>query len=495
MDGTRRVPEGRSRRTWKVRTRVLVLMLSVILLGLVLAGTVTFAIQFAQLNQRVDDELIQEVEELEQIAVAGPNDDRRSYTDLTALFNAFLLHSLPGRHESMITVIGDGLALKPGGEQPFDLDQPVVMQTVDAVYEEGQSTFTDLELDGKTLRLVVASVRLTDDAPRAALVVGVDVGAQRQQIYESMRTYGLVTLGTTALAAITGYAASGRLLRPLAQLREATSSIDAQDLTRRVEVEATDTDIAELTVTFNQMLDRLETGFLHQRQFLDDAAHELRTPITIIRGNLELMTPGDETDVKQTRELVLDEADRMQRLVDDLLLLARAQRPDFLRLETIEVASLADEIKDRVHLIGDRRWSGSAEGLRGRIQADRQRVLQAVVQLAANAVQFTEPSDRITVALTMQPASPEVRRRVGEAVAHRYLVISVEDTGVGIEADQLDRIFERFGRAESEKAVEGSGLGLAIVAAIARAHNGAVTVESEVHVGSVFRLWLPADRM
>src|SRR5690606_40081055 len=110
----------------------------------------------------------------------------------------------------------------------------------------------------------------------------------------------------------------------------ATATIDTEDLTSRVEIRSADNDVAQLAHNFNQMLDRLEQGVANQRQFLDDAAHELRTPLTIIRGNLELMEVGDAEDVDQTRTLVLDELDRMKRLVSDLLMLARSQRPGFL---------------------------------------------------------------------------------------------------------------------------------------------------------------------
>jgi two-component system, OmpR family, sensor kinase len=494
MDATQKVSAGRPRRTWTVRTRVLALNLAVILTGLLIAGTVTFAVQFADLNARVEEELVQENDELRQTVFLGPNRDGiLPYDDIEALFRSFLRNSLPGTHEWMMTMVGDR-GLVPGGEPPFDLNQPVVHAAIEANWEEGRAKFADVQLDdGTQLRLLIGDVRVNGDHDRGVLVVGIDVGAQRQPIFDNMRTYVLVALITTILAGLTGYWAAGRLLRPLSELRAATSAINPHDLTRRMEVMDADKDITELAVRFNEMLDRLERGFADQRQFLDDAAHELRTPLTIIRGNLELMTIEDPEDVRTTRDLVLDEMDRMQRLVDDLLLLAKSERPDFLKPELVDAVSLADEIKDRVHLIGDRRWRGTAEGLSGRILADRHRVLQAVVQLAANAVKFTEPADRINVTLTMQPPTPQVVRQIPGDVADRYLVISVEDTGVGIPADQLDRVFERFGRAEANQQAEGSGLGLAIVAAIARAHQGAITVESTVGVGSAFRLWLPAD--
>jgi signal transduction histidine kinase/DNA-binding response OmpR family regulator len=299
--------------------------------------------------------------------------------------------------------------------------------------------------------------------------------------------------GTMLLAGLTGHVMAGRLLRPLTQLREATSAITPEDLTRRVDVSNADNDVAQLGRTFNQMLDRLEAGIVDQRQFLDDAAHELRTPLTIIRGNLELVTADDPEDVAATRDMVLDETDRMQRLVDDLLLLAKAQRPDFVRPEPVDVAAFAEELLDRVHLLGERRWAraGSATGV---VRADRQRLQQAAVQLAANAVKFSEPGDSVTVGLSWSQPSAEVRARVPRAT-ERYLVVSVQDTGAGLEPDQAERVLERFDRGgDNASNVEGSGLGPAIVMAIAEAHQGTVTLDSQVGIGSTFRCGFPATR-
>jgi signal transduction histidine kinase len=298
-----------------------------------------------------------------------------------------------------------------------------------------------------------------------------------------------VALATLLLAGFAGHLVAGRLLRPLSQLREATAGIDTEDLTRRVEISSADNDVAQLSLNFNQMLDRLEAGFADQRQFLDDAAHELRTPLTIIRGNLELMAAEDAADVEQTRELVLDELDRMKRLVDDLLLLAKSQRPDFVRMQPVDVTELAGELKDRVHLLGERQWEASGTAT-GEVMADRQRLQQAVVQLAANAVKFTGPDDRIELGVDWSPPTASVREQV-EDPAGRYLVITVRDTGTGIDPDESERIFDRFARGDNVQGVEGSGLGLAIVQAIVRAHHGAVTVDSLPGRGSTFRLWIP----
>lgn len=479
-------------RSWPVRVRVIALVLAMLALGLTLAGLVTFSVQFAQLNQRVQGELLQEVDELRFIGEQGPE---APYSDLEMLFEAYLLVSLPNEHESMLTMVDGAPARWPGGELAFDLNVPEVRAEVERTLQPGRAVLTDFQLrEGdrvRDLRLVVASVALPNDPRQGALVVAVDIGAQRADIWAQVGTYSLVALGTIVVTGATGYVVAGRLLRPLAELTEAAATIDTEDLTQRVRVSEAGNDVAQLAQRFNQMLDRLEEGVAQQRQFLDDAAHELRTPLTIIRGNLELMEVGDAEDVDQTRVLVLDELDRMKRLVDDLLLLARSQRPDFVTPTPIDVKELGDELKDRVHLLGDRDWETHST-VQGAVVGDRQRLQQAVIQLAANAAKFSSPGDRIEVRLDWSPPTAPVLDQVTRA-ADRYLVISVRDTGVGIAPDQVERIFERFGRGAETGNIEGFGLGLPIVQAIALAHGGAVTLDSQLGAGSTFRLWIPAD--
>lgn len=485
---------GRTLRPWSVRVRVVAAMMAVMTLGLVAAGAVTFSVSFADLNRRVESQLLQEVDELSSLAARGPLDGSQGpYENLDDLFEAYLLTSVPGDHESMVSLVEGKPTLIPGGQLDFRLDNDTAINAALAAFQEGQTVITEVVLDGHDLRMLVASVQLPGETRQGIFVVAIDVGVQRRAIWNNVGTYSLVALATLLLTGLGGHLVAGRLLRPITDLRQATAAISSEDLTRRVEVSSGDNDIAQLALTFNQMLDRLEAGFADQRQFLDDAAHELRTPLTIILGNLELMDSGDVTDVEQTKDLVLEELARMKRLVDDLLLLAKSQRPDFLRPQDVDVTRLAGDLKDRVHLLGDRRW-GTWAGATGRITADRQRLQQAVVQLAANAVKFSGPEDTIEVGLDWSPPTAEVRDTVPEA-AERYLVITVRDTGAGIGPEQAERIFDRFGRGEDAHGVEGAGLGLPIVLAIAQAHRGTVTLDTLPGRGSTFRLWIPDSGM
>lgn len=236
--------------------------------------------------------------------------------------------------------------------------------------------------------------------------------------------------------------------------------------------------LVQLRLEVPVMLDRLEEAFAAQQRFLDDASHELRTPITVIRGHLELM--GDDPDDRaRTLDIVVDELARMDRIVGDLVLLARAERPDFLWPEEIDVSDLVMDVVAKASALGERRWV--VEGLvEQSVMGDGQRLTQALMQLAANAVRHTTIGNRISI---------------GATIAGDRLELAVSDEGAGIaEADRAG-IFDRFGRAgyrgDGGRRGEGAGLGLTIVSSIAHAHGGRVMLDSELGKGSTFTLNLP----
>jgi two-component system OmpR family sensor kinase len=224
------------------------------------------------------------------------------------------------------------------------------------------------------------------------------------------------------------------------------------------------------------MLDRVESAVVEQRRFVDDAGHELRTPITIVRGHLEVLDPADPEDVANTVELVDDELGRMNRMVSDLLLLARSEQPEFLRPEPVDLAALTEAIFDKVTGLGERDWVLDSVA---RVEAvlDPQRVTQAVVALADNAVHHT--SDGARIALGSDHGPGVVR-------------FWVADSGVGVAEEDRERIFERFARGGSGRRSDGAGLGLSIVRAIAVAHGGRVTLDSEPGRGATFTVEVPA---
>jgi two-component system, OmpR family, sensor kinase len=222
--------------------------------------------------------------------------------------------------------------------------------------------------------------------------------------------------------------------------------------------------------------DRLRQTLESQKEFIDDATHELLTPLTIIRGHLELGL-DDPTERAGAVEVVTDEVIRMTRLVDELRVLAHTRRPDFLEAEQLDAGALVREVLDKVRGLAPRDWQ--LEGCDGlSLVGDRHRLQQALINLAHNAVQYTGVEDRIVV---------------GAGVDERGARLWVADTGPGVPEDEHARIFERFAYgAGGRRHPNSSGLGLAIVSAIARAHGGHVELDSTPGHGATFAIVIPA---
>jgi two-component system OmpR family sensor kinase len=283
----------------------------------------------------------------------------------------------------------------------------------------------------------------------------------------------LVSAGTLMLVGVVGWIVAGRLLRRLSLLATTARQVGGDDLTRRAPVTGSD-DVATLGRAFNTMLDRLSAAFDTQRQFLDDAGHELRTPLTVLRGHLELLDPDDADDVAETRALLLDETERMSRIVEDLVLLAKADRPDFVQLRRVDLGRLTDDLLDKARALGDRRWRIDARA-EADVVGDEQRLTQAVLQLADNAVKYTPSGTTVAIGSTVTGGTARLWLR---------------DEGPGVPSADRDRIFQRFVRVDAATDVRGSGIGLAIVAAIAHGHGGAVAAGPGAPDGTGLRVEL-----
>ncbi|WP_258868449.1 cell wall metabolism sensor histidine kinase WalK [Arthrobacter sp. RT-1] len=495
--GTARVATIRVGRGWHVvraglrtvRFRVLATVLGFLAAGLLAAGITTLTLDLGNLNNRVNEDLLLQSGRLHDIVEQGVPGGG-PYTSLDELFTVFLQGDAPGRYESVMATVIGGNTFLPAAGQPGTPDASQVLDAARAAHVEGRTAFHDVTLDGRTVRLAITSVSLERGAPGGLLVAANEIGRQREQMMASFGTFGVASLATLLLAGAVGFTVTGRLFVPVRRLRQATESITFEDLSSRVLVPPGDDDVSQLATDFNRMLDRLETGIADQRQFVDDASHELRTPLTIIGGHLQLLQAEDPRDVRETQALLLEELDRMQSLVDELLLLARSGRPDFVRLEWVDADSFLVAAMDRIKVLADRRWQiDTMPG--GRFRADRNRLTQAVEQLAANAVQSTRPHDVISLGAAWVGALDVTVPPAPSALSGAGVEIWVADSGCGISAADQERIFDRFARAGVSRGTEGSGLGLPIVKAIAEAHSGSLRVISQVNEGSTFVLSLP----
>jgi len=472
-----------------VRFRVVAAMLVMMLAGLVTAGLVTFVVQFQESDARIDQAILDRAKAVVKLVQTGKrtSEEAANSTASSALHEA-AEDVEPRSNEVMAGIVGGRVAWTVEGNPHRTLLNDAMFADAAGLRNAAGAVFAELDADGSSpLRTVVVPMKGATVASGTFLLVGRDAADQREHNISTVRTYSLVALGTLLAAAVIGGIVAGRLLNPLRRLREASSAVSQEDFTQRVKVRKGEDDVTLLAKTFNTMLERLDEGAQQQQQFLDDAGHELRTPLTILRGHLELETVDDPEDVVATREVLLDEVDRMQRLVDDLLLLANSGDPGFIRREPVLIPELLDQVMEKVHVLADRHWKID-EKADFVVDADPQRLTQALVQLAANAVKYTKPSS--TIALGSRIEGPTAAD--GSPVpASDTLLLWVRDDGIGIAAEDQQRIFERFGRAHPGRGEEGSGLGLAIVAAIAQAHGGMATVDSAYGHGATFLIRIP----
>lgn len=417
---------------------------------------------------------MQEVKEFRALAKGkDPNTGKPFQHDLKALFRVFLNRNIPDDDEFLIAIVEGEI----DRSSPRALPEPL-QQNSELIQYLGKLTKPEQGAkETASDTILYRAAPIIRDETHGVFVVAQVTAGERQEVDEAMAVMIQVKIFVIIGATIFAWLAAGRTLTPLHLLTHTARSIRETDLSRRIPVKGA-YEIAELATTFNEMLDRLQAAFSSQRNFINDASHELRTPITIIRGHLELMG-DDPQEREETVALVTDELDRMSRFVEDLLLLAKAEQPNFLKLETLDLASLIVEIYSKaIALSSDRHWQLDCNSP-GKIVADRQRLTQAMVNLAQNATQHTKSGD--TIALGCQLAKDGVR-------------LWVRDTGEGISLEDQQRIFERFARStKSQRRSEGAGLGLAIVQAIAQAHSGKIELISRPRRGSTFTIVLPVE--
>lgn len=453
-----------------VRTRITAVIALLTTVAMAGAGVLVYTLESARIERAVNEQIDQEIAEFRELRV-DPN-TTEPFDDVGRRLNVFLTRNVPDDDEMLVSYVGGGFIERSANRygQAF-LDEPAYQRAVQAGAVDGGTEVIESDRYGEVW-VTVVPVRNAQSS--GALILVNFLADEHEELERTLRTYALVALLSLGLIVTIAGFQSGRLLAPLRVLEETARDITTTDLSRRIPEQGND-DITALTRTINLMLERLDSGFSDQRQFLDDAGHELKTPLTVLRGHLELLDPDDPDEVRETRDLLLSESDRMSRLVGDLIVLAKTRRPDFLAPAPVDLAALTPALLATARGLGDRDWQLDAAA-DGTVTVDEQRITQAVLQLADNAVKHTDPGDAIAI---------------GSSLTDGTLRLWVRDTGPGVPDHHRAAIFERFGRGDVRPGDEGFGLGLSIVRAIAGAHGGTVTVGDAHPPGARFELVLP----
>jgi signal transduction histidine kinase len=360
----------------------------------------------------------------------------------------------------------------------------------------GDSTVITVPLIRQTLIMTGRTARRTPSSTINRVYVAMSVAETEAQLREVLGTIIIIAPFLVALSVLFAHFIAGRAFRPIDRIIDQVEAIsDGRSLHRRLAIGAAGDELARLSATLNAMIGRLETSFGALRRFTADASHELKTPLTVIRADVErAMSPNASNNDKAIAlEEALQQVTRMADLVDSLLTLARADEGRFdLYREPVELGPLVKEVVETARLLGEE--SGVTINAPviddAVVQGDQTRIRQLFLNLVTNAIKYTPRNGRVDISLSSDGTTAQ---------------FTVRDTGIGIAAADLPYVFERFWRADRvrSRAAErgGFGLGLAISQWIAQAHSGSLTVQSKLTRGSTFTVTLPvgtegdADRM
>jgi two-component system, OmpR family, sensor kinase len=330
---------------------------------------------------------------------------------------------------------------------------------------------------------------LYENTPAGFLQIGTNIDRLGKILMKQFVTFIILSALALAAGIAVYFSAIRKSLLPLSTIVDAVENINAGNLSKRIPMEHGQDEIDRLSHSFNDMLERLDTSFRHERetkeqmrQFIADASHELRTPLTSIHGFVEVLLRGAANRPEQLYKALNSmhgESKRIIKLVEDLLLLAKLDRAPDLHVSSCNLTNLLEEMRPQLDMLaGDRTLTFIIEeNICGYYDSDK--IKQIILNLYHNAVQHTDSNNgKIEIALH---------------VKNDCAVIKVKDDGPGIDQENLPHIFDRFYRLDSSRARAngGAGLGLAITKSIVEAHGGKIIAESNKNKGSIFTVYLP----
>lgn len=463
-------------RTWasSIRVRIIAVVGSLLVLSSMGSVLLLRVVLFEQLEEEIRVSLEREAEEFQLLAGGlDPRTGEPFGNDLEAIFDVYFSREVPDEGETLLAFIDGELhqaSRASAVPDPEDFSPAVDYWLSRTELETGR-------IDTPAGDAQYVAIPRTGEPSSGVLVIANFPAFERSEIDDAVQAQLVVQLGTAILATLLGMALAGRILRPLRSLAETALSISETDLTKRIDISGRD-EASRIAEAFNDMLERLDQAFTTQRQFLDDTSHELRSPLTVIRGHIELLEL-DETPHERaaTIALVTDEIDRMNQIVSDLFLLAKAEQPDFLHVESLNLRDLILSMHRKMTALGQRDWQVQVPPSL-RFTGDRHRLTQAMLQLADNAVKHTADDDAI---------------RLGADVTPDEIRLWLANSGPEIADVDAEHIFTRFRKGTVNKRGNrgGAGLGLSIVSAIAEAHGGSARLVEMDGWGVCFEVTLP----
>ncbi len=375
-------------------------------------------------------------------------------------------------------------------ERTPNLDDSITLPLSETGLQAVRRGQTWVEIDAiEAERLLIHAQPLAWSQGDTPLILQIAVSLADQD--QNLATLGRLLIIGSSLAVLVafgiGWLLAGLALRPISRLRQTAQAIgEDRDFNRRVDYTGPNDEIGQLATTFNDMLTQLQAAYLHveetlqaQQRFVADASHELRTPLTTLRGNIDLLQrqppvkAEDRTDILHD---MVDETERLMRLVNELLVLARVDAGRPLKQEPVQLKPLLEDVCQQAKLLAPQRAIICRSEPATTIIGDYDALKQVLLVLVDNAVKYTPPET--TVTLKTKPDNG-------------YVAIQVSDEGPGIAPEHLPHLFDRFYRTDATRTNPGTGLGLAIAEELTKAQNGSIAVESQLGRGSTFTLTFP----
>lgn len=463
-----------------LRARLLASVATVALVALVLAEGFTYTATRAYLGRQLQQSLTADSNALQAVFAADPQPSLRAVSAIAP--GAFVQLRSPTDQ-----VIASMPAVGPGGQElncnlPAQIPSPGHSNHAEVLFSAGP--------DGpNTTGFRVLATRLADGDQ---LVVGLPLSGIDTILHHLLLVEVGVVCAALLAAILLGWWLVHASMRPLRNMERTAGLIASGDVQQRVVAYDPSTEVGQVAAAFNSMLDRIQAAFAqrdrteaHLRRFVADASHELRTPLSAVSAYAELSRRGPDLhpdDRDRALAGISAETARMSALIDELLLLARLDQGRPLSAEPVELVGLTAEAVNAARAVGPD-WPISLQAsFPVEVVGDRGRLRQVIDNLLANVQAHTPPGT-------------QTRVHVGEHAG--WAVLEVADTGPGLGAEDIPRVFERFYRAESSRSRQrggGSGLGLAIAKAIVEAHRGTITVSDPAGQGAIFVLWLPLPR-
>jgi two-component system, OmpR family, sensor kinase len=465
-----------------LRVKLTLYYLAILSAVLLLFGVAIYAYLSRSLLMTIDESLAHQVKKIEQhmaYSATAESPDRTPAGELAG--EERLLEITP--HVTQIIddsgQITDEMTAMPRDHLPVDAGD---LRKIPI----GETKFDSIKLpSGEPLR--VATRRVNDHGGGGTYFIrlGQSLEALRVARRHLLLVLGIAIPAALLLGSFGGLLLAQQALSPVDRITVAAEHIAKGDLSERVPSPAQMDEIGRLAATFNHMISRLQAAFERQKQFTSDASHELRTPLAVMRGGIEIALRRERPPAEYQRVLAsnLEEIVRLTRLVEDLLMLARADSGRIeLRCEPVDLNQLCAQMAEYITPLAEQRQQQltyDAPSTPVTINADVQRLKQLLLNLLDNAIKYTEPQGHIT--LSLKPEGNEA-------------VITIADSGRGIPAEDLPHIFERFFRRSaktSDRSATGFGLGLAIVKWIVDTHGGKIAAQSELGKGTRFTVSFP----